>query len=398
MKKFITACVVLCLILLLVPPVSRASVTPYFVAANDTLLPFGEDTMPYISGGEMFVPDTIFSECDVWSLRSVEKEMVQLYGGGKHMYFSTSQNTTTDQEGNAISCSPAKRIGRRFYVPLMSVCEYFGLTCSELIEVPRDIIPNEQMYVLRVKSNAVFNDKTFVGINRAALASSYNAYFAPPPSPSPMVSQTPRPLPPPYEPEPEEPDPDPPSEEPSPTYSGVTVYLSFRDVSAGGAGMILDALNPPAAAGHPSCFFVSVEEIAENPELIRIISGSGHTVGIWLEEGTYEEYIEASALLFETAKVKTVIVSSAPPDEDDQSVAGMAESHGLIYCETTQEIIEDDDFTEDSVTDGLPTEVGDCANVSFACTEEQALILPGVLDYLHDKEYTILKITETNIP
>jgi len=392
MKKFITILIVLCMAVFLVPAVSRAAVIPYFMAANDTLLPFDESTMPYVSDGEIFVPDKVFSQCGVFSLSSVESELVQLYGGGKRLYFNTAQNVTRDIDGNTVDCSPARRIGRRFYVPLDSVCEYFGLTCGKPIEIPRNIIPNEQMYVIRIISNAVFNDKTFVGINDTALLSSYNEYYAPPPPPppptatpstpspssSPGVSVSPSP-----------------SETPSPTYRNVTVYLSFFNTGAGYAERVLNTLNAPAATGCPSCFFVSADEIAANPELIRIISGSGHTVGIWLENGTYREYLEASALLFEAAKAKTVIISSG---EKAASAAAMARLHELIFIEASRDFSADEDFSEITVTSELPTTSGERVSLLFSCTEELSQILPAILAYLNEKEYSVAKITETVLP
>ena len=392
LNTFVTVLIILCMAVFLVPAVSRAAVIHYFVAANDTLLPFDESTMPYVSDGEIFVPDKVFSQCGVFSLSSVESELVQLYGGGKRLYFSTAQNGTKDIDGNMVECSPARRIGRRFYVPLDFVCEYFGLTCGKLIEIPRDIIPNEQMYVLRIISNAVFNDKTFVGINSKAIAASYNDYYAPPPPPPPPSATPEQPA---FSPSPGVSTPPPPSETPSPTYRNVTVYLSFFNVGAGYAGRILDTLNAPAATGYPSCFFVSAAEIAANPELIRIISGSGHTVGVWLESGTYREYLEASALLFEAAKAKTVIVSSGAKAA---SASAMARLHGLIFFDASRDFSEDEDMTEDAVIDELPTTSGERVNLRFACTQEQVQILPGVLLYLGEKEYNVVKISETVLP
>ena len=442
MRKSVTVFLLLCIFFLLTPTVSRAAVTPYFIANNDTLLPFNDDTMPYVSGGEFFVSDKVFSICGVWSFRSVELELVQMYGGGKQLFFYTAQNITTDKDGNVIDCSPAKRIGGRFYVPVDAVCEYFGFEFTGPIEIPRNIIPNEQMYVLRIISKAVFNDKSFVGVNKDAIIASYNDYYyTPPPSPPPVSPQQPS------SPQPtagtESPTP---SEEPSPAYNDVTVYLSFRDISAGGAGRILDTLNAPAATGFPSCFFVSAGDILAAPELIRMICGSGHSIGIWLEFGSYNEYSEASRLLFEAAKLKTVLVSSGGHED---SARETALRHGLIYIAASQDFgsagadsydtsvdapdenvssnsvsagnvsadgassadafssdgVPGDGASADSVpgvsvspetvTDLLPTARNERVNFMFSCTDVHAQILPAILSYLNDKEYTVAKITET---
>jgi hypothetical protein len=381
MKKAIPAIVVICIIVALVPLASLAVATPYFVAVNDTLLPLNEDTMPFVSGGQFFVPCKVFSDAGVWSLTYDEAGRARLYRGSRHLdFFTTQGGLTMDQDGRVINCPSAQRIGNRFYVPLNQVCSYFELT-YEIIEVDQEIIPNEQMSILRIKSNAVFPDKTFVGVNRLALKAAYDEYYAPAPSATqPASPPTNEPLPPPVE--------------LPPTYEDVTIYLSFCGVNAEGAMRIIEILDAPSASGYPSCFFISAAEIAKSPDLVRMISGSGHTVGIWLEKGTFEEYLNASALLFEAAKVKTVLVSS---DETEVTAIYTADLQGLIFWGASRSFDADGDFAEEPVTDAIPTESGEKCNLMFSCTEESASMLPTVLAHLSEYEYTVARITETTM-
>jgi hypothetical protein len=391
-KRVLFLVVALFLLVYVVPLGSRAAVTPYFIAVNDTLLPFSDDTMPYVSGGEFFVPYKIFTEAEVWSLVSAEAGRVHLYKGGKHLDFFTVQGITMDQDGNVLECSPAIRSGNGFYLPLGQVCDFFGLD-YEVIDIGREIIPDEQMSILRIKSNAVlvFNANTFVGVNRYALKASYDAYYHPPLSPPPTTA------PPPTEPATSQPPGDLlplPSVPPIPTYEDVTIYLCFRSIGSEGTLRIIDILNATSASGHPSCFFVSATEIAEQPELVRMISGNGHTVGIWLDEGTFEEYLEASSLLFEATKIKTVLVSS---DETEVTAIYMADLQGLVFWGASMSFGFDGDFMEDSLISAMPTESGEICNISFACTEEAASALPDVLAHLREFKYTVSQITETTL-
>ena len=385
MKKIAAVIIVLCLSASLLPTVSLAAVTPHFVAVNDTLMPYNDSTMPLFTGGEFFLPLDVFWEAGVFFFDNAQADRARLYRGSRHVDFYTSNGTTVNQDGQNLSWPSARRIGSRFYVPLRHVCAYFGLE-FEIINIRRDIIPEESLFIIRVKSENmwVLNAETFMGIRRNEIRAAYNQYHAPPPwtgpGQRPGVAVT----------LPEADD-----EEPPLTYSDVTMHLSFHDLSAGGAAGILGALDTPAVSGYQGCFFVSAEDIAGDPGLVRKISGSSHALGIWLNEGTFEEYIEISALLFEAAKVRTVIVAA---DAASEAAIETSEQHGLIFWNVSRSFGTLSEHTESSVTDTFPTDGGERQNFLFASTEELAELLPGILAFLREHEYTVDRITETTEP
>ena len=378
-KRILAVFIALCLSVALMPAVTNAAITPYFVAVNDTLLPFHEDTMPFVSGGNVFVPDNVFEHIDdIWAIGSAGLEYIRLYRGKTYVDFFTDSRLTLDHDGNTLRWPSARLVGEKFYLPLRQVCEYFGLT-SQVIEVARDIIADQQMYVVRIVSTSQINGVTFVGLNRSAIRAAYNQYYEPA---SPPVS-------PPTDVPPE------PPEEPPPSYSDVTIHLSFYDISAGSADEILDLLDIQMEQGFHSCFFVSGGDVAEDPGLIRRIAGSGHMIGIWLETGSYSEYAETSALLFEAAKVKTVIVSA---QEASPSAIEMAGANGLVLWESDLSLAAYDASEVPLITDALPVESGDRRNLWFSCSGEAASVLPGVYAFLRTNEYTVSRITETVEP
>jgi len=297
MKKRIAAVIItLCVLTALTPLVSLAAVTPYFMAVNDTLLDFNETTMPFVSGSEIFIPVKVLEEFDIWSVGSAREERILVCRGVyRYLDFITKpgETKTTDQYGNTLDWPAARRVGDRFYVPLNQVCAFFGLR-SEIYDIKREIIPDEQMRMIRIISGSSINTPTFEGLNRNALRAAYNKYQASiaPQTPPPGATNPPPPV------------------EPTPDYSGVTIHLSFYDISSGSAGGVLDFLDTQAAFGYQCCFFVSAADIADNPDVIRRIAGSGHSIGIKLTECSYEEYLKTSALLFEAAKIKTLLVSA----------------------------------------------------------------------------------------
>jgi len=378
-KRILLVLIALCMLAAFVPAVANAAITPYFVAVNDTLLPFYEDTMPFISGGILFMPDNVFEHIDdIWAIGSASLEYIRLYKGKTYVDFYTDSRLTLDHDGNTLRWPAARIIGEKFYLPMRQVCDYFGLT-PQVIEVTRDIIADQQMYVVRIVSTSQINGETFVGLNKSAIRAAYNQYYGPllpPVSPPTDVPPTP-------------------PEEPPPSYGDVTIHLSFYDISAGSAGAILDLLDIQMEQGFYSCFFVSGNDIAEDPGLIRKISGSGHMIGIWLETGGYSEFAETSAMLFEAAKVKTVIVSAR---EASPSAVAMADANGLILWENDLGFADYDAQEVPLITDAIPVESGARRNLWFSCSEDAASVLPGVYAFLRTNEYTVSRITETVEP
>jgi len=381
-KKIVAIIFILGIMASLSPMVSHAVITPYFMAINDTLLPFNADTMPFVSGGEVFVPARVLEGVEVYAIGSDQAERLRLYSDASvYIDFYTARGVTEDHNGNTLQWPSARRVGRRFYVPLRQVCDFFDLT-YRVFDVPRDVIPNEHVRVVRIMTRGGFNfnDPTFIGINERAMRTAYNDYYAPPPTPPPSPTGGA--------------EPPPPIVEPPPNYSDVTIYLSFYDVSAGSAEAILDLFDIRAESGYGVCFFVNAADITENQGLIRRISGTGHSIGLWLTDGTFEEYTNASALLFEAAKVKTVIVSA---DSETESAVDMAASHGLIYWESSQGYV-DSTLPLAAITEMIPEESGARQNLVFSCSENAASILYRVYSFLRENEYSIARITETVEP
>ena len=371
-KKLVSAIIILCLVATLVPHTSRAAVTPHFVAVNDTLLPFGDATMPYISGGVIYVPYGVFSGAGISASSTENFSRLRLQMGARRVDFYPVYGTTEDRVGDVLDWPPARREGGRTYVPLFQVCSYFGLS-YEFIEVGRSVIPDTQIWVIRVMSGPALSRQDFVDRNKDAMLAAYNSYYGLGGAEGPGA----------------------PPEEPPPTYGDVTVYLSFFGMSSGGAGQILDMLDSREAPAPPACFFVSAGDIKECPGLIRRAYGSGHSVGIWFDGGNLDGYLEASALLFEAAKIRTVLVTANEPTE---SVISFAGAHGLVLWGVELDQDTDAEITAGAVIETLPLDSGERANLSFACTGETAGMLADVLLHLSAYEYSVGTITETVVP
>jgi hypothetical protein len=184
-----------------------------------------------------------------------------------------------------------------------------------------------------------------------------------------------------------------PSEKPE-ISDDITIFISFYDLSAGYLETVLDKLD---SAKLKCSFFVTAADIAANPDLIRRIDCTGHTIGLYLTEGTFEEYELASSLLFEAAKLKTVLVSSG--QKTAQTAGEMAGINGLVYWTQTRNYnAETDRLSASDVTSKLSTVHGSRESISFDCSESTSDIIRSVLSYMKDKKYSIQRITETSVP
>jgi len=371
-KKLLSAAIAVVIVIglaIAVFPVSRAAATPYFTVVNDTLLPLNDNTIPLIHNGIYFVPHATFSGLGIFSAASARDARVLLYTEDISITFHVG-GTTTDQDGNTLRWPSARRDGNRLYVPLRQVAEHFGLS-YEIIEVSNDVIPDANISLIRITSDAAIipNAATFAGMRAIALRTAYNQYFTQPDQPTT------------------------PPEDLPPDHSDVTVYLSFYDISAGSAGEILNLLATPAAPNFRASFFVSADDIINNPGLIRKIFGSGHAIGIWLTDGTYEEYLHASALLFEAAKVTTVLVSAGYALEMAIETADLNE---LIFWDASMSFASG--VTASGVTGRISTVSGARQNLRFTCCENTAAALPGIFSFLRAHNYTAGQITETVEP
>ena len=397
-KKAIILLLAVSVIAALVPMGSRAAVTPAFMAVNDTILPFNESTMPLFIGGDVFVPPAMFSAFGIWEFPNVSNEFVRVYRGDRGVDFWIAEGIVEDLRGNTLNWPNARRIGNRFYVPLAYIASFFALTW-DVIEIREDIIPGGETRMIRVKDGrAVFNGPTLVGYNATLIRNMHNAFFRPQPPLGPggnIVADPPLP---------------PQQEEPPPTFENVTIYLSFIDLNNGDPRRVLDIFDADVLPDYRAAFFVTSSDIINNPGLIRRIHGSGHTVGIWLEHGTLDEYKQTSELLFEAAKVRTILVSAF---ETNIPARHMANEAGLIFFDATfcfalaeefseyaeaPETPEMPKVSEEAIIYTLPTTDGTRAKYRFAFCEELDLILPGILAFLDMYEYSVERITETTPP
>ena len=302
-KSGIRRCAALAFLLALLlqtaaPAPARAAASGiYFVAANDDLLELTQETMPFWSGGQLYVSNAVFSGIYGRSLGvscSPGVDTAVLYTLQNALFFDTSTNTTYDSRGNLYSQHAIRR-GSYVFFPISLFTSFFGLTYSYL---STDYGP-----LIRIKSNAVViaDDDFFVDAASGSLQSRYNAYIR---------SQTPS--------QPTGPE-DPADEETPTVYGGKRVYLIFSVTDRESTLTLLDTL---ADYGAQATFLLSEEEMAEDHDLLRRLVGAGHAVAVDCGGDPAGELELANEVLWEAAHTRTRLAWAAERSEESVSAAG----------------------------------------------------------------------------
>ena len=170
------AAVALCLLLafqLSLPPV-RAAERVYFTAAGSYVLPLSDSTMPFWSGGYVYIPSSIFTgkgreALGVSQVYNSDQERLVLYGGGRSLTYNFTANCALDSDGAAYYPGAIRR-GGMIFVPASTVSRYFDLVYS-IIEVDQG-----SMVWLRPPSYGT-SDKMYVDAAQYTVNSIYADYI-----------------------------------------------------------------------------------------------------------------------------------------------------------------------------------------------------------------------------
>lgn len=298
---------VLCLGAALPLPVSAADL--YFTSVNDTVLPLTADTMPVWSGNVLYVPYTVFDSATNGGIKlgidtvsySRTENTVTLYNTRQFLRFDLNDGTCRDDlTGEAFNAKAIIR-NNRPYLPVKTVCFFFGLTYS--------YNTISQGYLVRIKSDAVvLSDARFIeaaGNTINLRLRAYNQSLNPTPSTSPSVTpSTPS-------------TPAVPSDN-SGSATDVRTYLAFRcteDDSAGETAAILDALD---SSGVYALFLFTPQALRQESDVIRRILGTGHSIGLLAEGADLSQtralLEEGNRLLEQTVHIRTTL-AYVPQDQ-----------------------------------------------------------------------------------
>jgi|GEM_PF-5685194 len=228
---------------------------PIVTAAGDLVLPLRDSSMPFFSGGKLYVPVSVFTDRFGLSVTSNKAEntftvynfdLTVVYDTASGMAYNSRQDVSIEQI--------VSRNGQN-YVSGKFIAEQFGFRYSYNSAVP---------YV-RIYSRYNLDDAAFDKQNLSDLSAMIDAYKAAPDTSKPDDSgQKPA---------------DPPSvtvKEPAVKYT-YTVYLIFDGGASSGMRSILQTLRNKRVKGS---FFLQGDSILSEDAVVRQVLVDGHALGI----------------------------------------------------------------------------------------------------------------------
>lgn len=277
----------LALALALVQDTGRAVLSDvYFTAVNEQVLELNSETMPFWSGGVLYVSSRLFEGTDlgVNFARNSGAGLAMLYTPRIDLRFDLEGQLTYDKEGKSYSGHAIERGGIVFF-PLGLVCDFFGLnwTYNRTETVP----------LIRVtSSNAILSTAAFMDAAAWKMSTMYAEYEK-------AITEEPEPTLPELPSRPSRPNvPSTPQDEDPPVQAeeGQKVYLVIEGGSVEDTKRVM-----PALGGAQATFLLRLEQM-EDGDLVRGLVSGGHGVGLLASgDDLAEEISRARELVWEAA-------------------------------------------------------------------------------------------------
>lgn len=293
-------------------PAAAADDIIYITAVNNNLLELKAETMPVKYKSLIYVPYSVFNSNDLGTktIYSKQAQVVVIYYGNTKLLFNMGNGTCYDGEGNEYDFKAIYH-NDTAYLPAFYITKVF-----KDIKYSYRRADSDGFHLVRLTRGEAYTDDEFLqnaAINIQLRLTQYLKSIATP-TPSqntPVITQRPTPTP-------------VPTPTPDINRSNVKVYLTFLGISSKTASL----LNLLDSYKYKACFFATAQQIKENASLARRIYGSGHTLGILLEDNPLEDSRIAIETIF--SAVHASVLLSAAGSELTEEQLSQAESTGLI--------------------------------------------------------------------
>ena len=304
-RRLRTLTALLLALLLTLQPLSPAAGAPggdiYLVAVNLEILVVKQETMPFWSGGHLYVSSEVFTGANRTALgvaysQPLNKPAVlySLRSIGTALFFDLETGQAYDGQNNTYNL-PAIQRGSYVFFPIDLVASVLGLTYSYTPASPAPLI--------RIKNPAVpqLADDVYLDAAAGQMQDRYNKYISSLPDDEPE-DNTP----------------------PAPTYTGQRVYLILSVSDAASARSAMDTLQRQEAR---ATFLLTPEQLEENDDLIRALTAAGHGIALRLTAGedAAAQAERGNELLWRSARVRTRLVWL----DDDAAAQALREAG---YC------------------------------------------------------------------
>ena len=324
-----------------------------------------------VYSGMVYVPYTVFSDYGLGITFVYFSNAATVYLSttkDRQLFFEVNSGKTYDGSDNAFEAPAILRSGV-VYLPVDLVCSFFGSFSYSILS------GNQYGSVLRITSPAmVLSDADFLRVAEDAMRSYSQMYWAENRPQETAPPAQPTLVPPPSTPE---------------THEGDRIYLSFVGLPD---SVIMTELENASLS---PCFFLTGEEIEENPDLVRRLAGTGSLLGIYCSGSAAESWSYGTGRLYEAARISTVML--ACDAESEEACRELAAGLGLRYCENTLSNVTTD--THAMTMDQLQQQLMDnpeMISLRLDARSEAAEGTLSILRFLREQRYEIVCLNETD--
>lgn len=366
MKRRISI-VLICIVLLL----SISSLTAkadnsglIFVSTNDKL--YGLGTMASYAG-VAYIPSSVFADFGIYTNYFEASNTVMLYHNDKQIFFDMANGNAFDSNQNTYDVS-AVFVGNYSYVPAAWTASYFGLSFSYISGIGYGDIARV------TDGTQSFTDHELLSNSLLQMKDYYIQYYGITNEVPPQPTDTPdKP-----EPSPDDKKDDEDDDEDEDN-SDVTVNITFKGIPN---KKILDTLE---SYNVKAVFFVTEEEVIDNPDITRRICGSGHKLGVYCTENVNEKTSQTLDAIFEAAQIRPLMMAS--DSEISYTCIDYANNNAFEYYEPTirmgYNVTQKAQIT--SQIEPLCGKIG----VMLSVNDNTSRYLSSLLYWLTDKKYNI---------
>lgn len=365
-KTFILMLCVCLLFCTLSGPFAQAGSDVCFIAVNDDHL-IDLSYMPYFSGGVTYVPYWVFTDYDfsIYYSYFSETSTAMLYNSNRQIFFDMKNGTTYDDRDNTYTTAKAVMRNGTVYVPATFICNFFGgMACSY-------ISGGDYGDIVRIKdASFVLSDIDFLRAASELMQKRYESYIASTAIQSEPLPQT--------------------TEEPLPDKEGTKAYLSFTGLPS---DTVLAALKRYNAG---ACFFLTAGDVESAPDLVRSLDCEGYMLGVLCSDDAMSDYETVSSLIYETAHVKTLLVTAM--DGSSEACAQAAAESGLVYWSYDIDGMSTDTVTilEASITNVLDSRTRD-SSLFLSCDGNTDSYIASLLRHMSEEHLDICAPRETDV-
>ena len=302
------AALALCLVLVfqMAPVPSEAAGSVYFTAVNTNVLPLSDETMPFWSGGYLYVPSTIFTgvgrDLGVSYYPNIGRQTILLYVDRpvySSLVFDVNKDYAIDNEGNLYFQKAIQR-GNVIFLPISLIARCFGLLYST-VEVDRG-------YLVWVRNADMdLEERYFADAAKSRMNYEYNQYLQ---NQSAGAEE--------------------PAREPSgpAAVTGQRIYLGMEASDAAQTRSLLDTLD---RYGSQAAFYCTADFLETEGDLLRRMSATGQAIGLLVDAAgdrpVTEQLEEGNRLLFQAASVKTRLAWL-----ENATAEAVAEAEAAGFC------------------------------------------------------------------